>query len=312
MIAAFLTTVLFSLSVVFAYRSARLLGGVRANFVRLCVATCLLAVWAHGLGAGLGGGAFALFFVSGCVGFGLGDLALYQALPRLGSRLSILMVQCLAAPFAALTEWLWLGTRLSWGQVCAGILILGGVAFALAPSSRSPPMVTPTGVGVAFGLVAAIGQAGGAVLSRRAYQLLEQLGASVDGGSAAYQRILGGLLIGGIPLCFAAMRATRAVSVDPKPKLSADHGSAAELWRRAVPWVLLNSLSGPVLGVACYQWALGTAPSGVVLPIVATTPLVVMPFTYHLEQDRPGLRAVWGGLLAVAGAVAMAFVSQIK
>ena len=71
-------------------------------------------------------------------------------------------------------------------------------------------------------------------------------------------------------------------------------------------WVLLNSLAGPTIGVGCYQWALENNPSGVVLPVVATTPIVVMPFAFLFEGDRPGPRSLLGGIIAVAGAVALA------
>src|ERR1041385_2269653 len=133
MLPAFLATVMFSLSVIFAGRTTRILGGTTANFYRLCVSTVMLAVWAHGFGKGLGGGGLPVFFLSGCIGFGVGDLALYQTLPRLGPRPTSLMVHCLAAPFATLTEWLWLGTRLTPAQIGSGLVILGGVAIALAP-----------------------------------------------------------------------------------------------------------------------------------------------------------------------------------
>src|SRR5688572_19719645 len=113
MLPAFLTTLLFAISAVAANRSTRVLGGVRANFFRITVSALLLAAWAHTVGSGISGKAFPYFLLSGCVGFGIGDLALYQALPRLGSRLSIMLVHCLAAPFAALIEWLWLGTQLT-------------------------------------------------------------------------------------------------------------------------------------------------------------------------------------------------------
>jgi drug/metabolite transporter (DMT)-like permease len=59
------------------------------------------------------------------------------------------------------------------------------------------------------------------------------------------------------------------------------------------------------LGVTCYQWALKTIPTGVVLTLVATTPLVVIPFAYHLEKDHPSPRALMGGLIAVIGAIAL-------
>ena len=296
MLPAFLTTVLFSLSAVFANRTSGLLGGTRANFVRLCLATVLLAVWAHGFGRGLHGGGLAIFFVSGCVGFGIGDLALYQALPRIGSRLTILLVHCLAAPLAALIEWIWLGTQLTLPQIGAGVLILAGVSLALAPGETLHLARRRLLEGVAYGLVAALGQGLGAVLSRKAYEVVKLAGESVDGGTAAYQRVLGGILVGSIPLWLPLLfrRRRQPDPAAPRPN-----------WRAAWPWVLANSLAGPVIGVGCYQWALAGTPSGIVLPIVATTPLVVIPFTYHMEGDRPGLRAILGGTLAVAGVVIM-------
>src|ERR1044072_7210474 len=101
MLPALLTTVLFSISAVCAQRTSKVLGGIEANFWRVVVATVLLAAWAHTLGQGFAGKALPLFLLSGFVGFGIGDIALYQTLPRLGSRLSILLVPVLAASFAS-------------------------------------------------------------------------------------------------------------------------------------------------------------------------------------------------------------------
>ena len=90
-------------------------------------------------------------------------MALFQAMPRIGSRLSALLVQCLAAPFGALIEWLWLGTVMSGLQLACGAVILAGVAMALKPHlpvSRPHRQVV---IGVWFGVLAALGQALGAV-----------------------------------------------------------------------------------------------------------------------------------------------------
>jgi len=75
--------------------------------------------------------------------------------------------------------------------------------------------------------------------------------------------------------------------------------------RRAFLWLLANGLVGPVLGVGCYQWALATTPSGIVLPIAATTPLLAIPIAYWIEGERPSRRSLLGGAVAVAGAVAL-------
>ena len=82
-----LTKVLFALSAVSAKRTTRYMGGSEANFLRLCLATVFLSFYAHLFGLGLSGNGFPYFLLSGCIGFGIGDLALFQAYPRLGSRL---------------------------------------------------------------------------------------------------------------------------------------------------------------------------------------------------------------------------------
>ncbi|MSU51320.1 MAG: hypothetical protein EXS37_19905 [Opitutus sp.] len=82
--------------------------------------------------------------------------------------------------------------------------------------------------------------------------------------------------------------------------LTAVFASRATL-RETWPWVLANVLTGPVLGVTCYQWALGTTPAGIVQPIVATSPLATIPLAAWLEGTR--LRPLYyaGALLAVGG-----------
>jgi drug/metabolite transporter (DMT)-like permease len=302
MIPAFLATLLFSISVVAASRTTRVLGGTTANFVRLCLATLFLALWAHGFGQGFGGGAMGWFFLSGMIGFGLGDLALYQALPRIGPRLTILLVQCLAAPFAALAEWIWMETTLTWKQMGLAVVILAGVAIAVAPQRRIGAGRHDLVIGVLLGVVGALGQGLGAVVSRQAYAVAALHPGEVDGLTAAYQRILGGLILTA-PFMFWLMYRDHLKARERMPRLSAVASSRrSPIW----PWVVLNSLSGPTLGVGCYQWALSIQPSGIVLPIVATTPVVVIPFAWLMEGDKPSLRSLIGGFIAVAGAVLLA------
>lgn len=81
MFAAFLTAILFSISVVCGHRSAKLIGGTEANLWRLTCATIMLGIWSYGFGNGLAGDAFPLFLLSGILGIGVGDVALFQALP---------------------------------------------------------------------------------------------------------------------------------------------------------------------------------------------------------------------------------------
>ncbi len=312
MFPAFLTTILFSLSAVTGTRTAKLFGAAEGNFWRFSLAAALLAIYAHSIGQGIAGPGFTFFFISGCIGFG-GDIALFLAYTRIGSRLSILIVQCFAAPFAALTEWIWLGETLSPLQVLCATVILVGVGLALAPGEHIKVDRRALIAGVAYGLIAAYGQGFGAVLTRKGYATVAAEGAMIDGFTTAYQRLLGGALITGLFLVFVKRREIMErlgwVASDAETR-AARIGARGAMWRTGWYWLVANCLSGPALGVSCYQWALLYKGTGVVLPIIAMTPLVVIPLTRIFEGERPTRRSLLGGVIAVGGAVGLTMTSQ--
>ena len=315
MTGAILTALFFAANAVCARRAALHYGGTRGNFLRLLLAAALLGAWAHAAGQGLAGGALAWFLVSGAIGFGLGGLAMFHALPRIGSNLGMLIVQCGMAVTGAVLEWLWLGARLSAAQAGLAALTLAGVVVALLqpgigpigrigpiPSRPSPAFLT----GLALAAVSAFAQGAAAVISRKAFGALRDGGFLMDPGTSAYQRVLGGLAVGALAMLVIAVwpAAEPAAAAEPAPVPA-----------RALPpwaWVILNTLLGPVLGVTCYQWALRAAPAGVVLPIVATAPLFTVPIARALEHSRPSARFWIGAVVAVLGAAGLAYVTNVK
>jgi drug/metabolite transporter (DMT)-like permease len=135
------------------------------------------------------------------------------------------------------------------------------------------------------------------VLSRKAYQVAAGAGESIDGLTAAYQRILAGWAVAAASMVMAKPNTLYGAGTAPQ--------GFAHRWGVAWHWVVVNALAGPTLGVGCYQWALATSPTGVVLPIVAITPIVVIPFALVVEGERPRVRSLIGGAVAVAGTVAL-------
>jgi drug/metabolite transporter (DMT)-like permease len=294
---AFLTTLLFAASSVLANKSQQAVGPARANLGRLTLGLIFLGTWAHLFGGGLHGAALPDFLWSGLFGMGVGDLAFFAALPFLGSRLTTTMNQCLSVPVAIFIEWLWLGTTLTGAQfACIGV-VLAGIIVALMPTKKDPPKVRVRPIGALLGLVAAIGQGTGAVFSRRAFGVAAAAGEHVDGLTAAYQRIVGGIAL---TLLWFAVKSwldqRRGLPATPKP-------TARAHW-----WIALHALAGPVLAMSTFQLALASTPSGIVLPITACAPLAIIPLTYWLEGERPSKRSLVGGALAVAGAVALTLV----
>jgi drug/metabolite transporter (DMT)-like permease len=304
MAAALLAALLFSISAICGYRSSKQIGGAEANFWRIAMATLCLGLWANFFGSGFDPyGAYQYFLLSGLFGIGLGDTGYFQALPRLGSRRAVLLTQCFIPLFAILIEWLWLGTTLTIVQLFCIATILTGVAIALAPGDHAKIPSRQLWIGVAFTIFAAVCSAFGAVLSRKAYAILHAAGGHPDPGTTGYQRVLGGILIPAIILLVAKWKSAHAHGGVFEEKTF--HVSR-EKWKRIWPWVLGNSLAGQTLGVTCVQWALEKTPTGIVMTVTAMTPIILLPMTRIVENEKIGVRSLVGALIAVAGVVGLA------
>ena len=304
MLAALFSTLLFSISAICGQRVATQIGGVEANFWRICTAAAFLALWANFFGTGTNLEALPIFAVSGLLGIGVGDTGYFQALTRLGTRRTVLVSQCLTAPAAALIEWLWLGTKLSLGQILFIAIILTGVALAMAPKEHREIPQREMRDGILFGIIAALGGALGAVLSRKAYAVAFASGGAPDPGTTGYQRVLGGALIPAVILLAAKWRSAGAHGGVFESKTL--HVSR-EKWGRIWPWVLGNGLAGQTLGVSAMQWALEKTPTGIVTAIIAMTPVVLLPMTRVTDGEKIGLRSLVGALVGVGGVIGLAF-----
>lgn len=303
MFAALLTLLLFSVSAISGHRVATRIGGVEANFWRLMIATILLALWANIFGGGLAGDSFALFFLSGFIGVGLGDSGYYQALPLLGSRRTVLLTQCCTAPFAALIEWLWMGTKLNLPEIISIAVILIGVAIALAPRDHAVIPAHELKIGIFASLVAAFGGAMGAVLSRKAYAVAHTAGQHIDPGTAGYQRVLGGIIVPVIVMFMLKWKTPFAIADVTEER---DLNILPAKWRSLWPWVVINGLTGQTLGMSCFQWAVEKIPAGIVTAIVATTPIIMLPMTRIVDGEKIGLRSLAGAVVAVVGVIGLA------
>jgi len=297
MTAAIITTFLFALSAVTGQRIAVEMGSLRANFWRLLIATVMLGsmvflFWPDSLHRTT----FAWLFVSGIVGFGLGDIALFYAFERIGARLAILMTLCLAPIFAAAVEFLWLGNALYTHQWIAVGIILFGVALSIHPNKtgRNTHRQGDFTPGIIAGMIAGFGQGCGAVISRRAQQAEELIGIEINGLSEAFQRVLAGFVV--VAIVFAIRRPTRppAKIIDDRPRLSPRH---------LTYWIIGSALFGPVIGVSCFQWALQSMESALVLSVVATTPILLIPMTWYLDGEYPPLKTLIGAIIAVQGVI---------
>ena len=296
MLFALAAAFLFACSGVCAQRSSSLVGPVKANFLRLLFSALVLGLLAMLSGrVDLTSLAARRLYVSGLVGFGLGDMALFLALPRLGARLTLLINLCAAPVFGSLGDYLLLGTRPQPVHALACVLILLGVTLALQARSVA---IVPAGhrlPGLIAALVAGLGQGLGATLSRHAQAAEAAAGMPLPSHVETFLRVVPGMLATGLFWLVLLGRRSPALASTPGRSLPP----------KAVGWIVANAIFGAILGVTCFQQALAHATSAVVLSITATTPILVMPMTFFTERDRPSLGSLLGAAIAVAGVIVL-------
>jgi drug/metabolite transporter (DMT)-like permease len=295
MLPAVLAATLFAFSAVVSQRSSRIFGAVPANFFRMAIACAVLGLitWVVDATRGLSSlhaPLFRQFLLSGLVGYGIGDIALFLAYARLGSRLTILINWCSAALFAAAGDYFMRRHALTPAQWIAVGCILGGLIIALWPSERTHHPAS----GVIFAIIAGIGMGLGTVLSGQAIDTAHTMGLEVHALSQTFQRSIAGVAAAALAfLLVKYLPQRRPVDVERK-------------WRHKPFWLLSTALFGPVLGVSCYQWALTELGSStIVVAIASTSTLLVIPLARMVEKDKPRTRQILGSILAAAGVVVL-------
>jgi drug/metabolite transporter (DMT)-like permease len=295
------TSFLYATSMFCARRSSQIHGPAKANLLRIGIAAFVLAFYAFLIGSGVQGAGLYWLLLSGILGMGIGDAGFFAAMPRLGPQLSGIIYQCLAAPFGILIEWLWLGILPARLQMVAALVVLTGVCVALWPKEKFAEVSwRQKAYGILFALIAALGQSSGAVATRKAVELNNATGTLVDPITQAFQRSLGGLGIILIIYLWVSWKTRRL-------PISVPHANASTGTK--IFWPTSNAVVGAVLGVASLQWALASMPAGIVLSIVATSPLLLIFMAWIFDGEKPSKQHVVGGILAVIGVAGLRLVA---
>lgn len=300
---ALLTTLLFALTAVCATQASLLLGSNRANAARLAVAAIILALWAHLLGGGLGGGQLDRLMLAGAIGFGLGGFCMFQAFPRIGSTLSLLCVESAATLTTTVLAWLVFGAGISLLQALSAFLCVSGVIVALVPFRLPKVPREILLAGILFALLAAVFQGISWTLTKSVFIAVSREGVSLDPLTAAYQRLLGGLLLAIIILWIQRVSLKGRFGKKGEDSRHPPPGEGTPFNRfRAAGWVLGNALAGPVLGVSCMLWAIREVGNpGLVQAVVATATLITVPMARRLEGRVFGINYFVGAGLSILG-----------
>jgi drug/metabolite transporter (DMT)-like permease len=278
---------LWAVASVIYTRVGRAVPAAEMNLLKNVVAMAMLALTLLLVAQALppaAGPAVGLLLLSGVVGIGLGDTAYFETLNAVGPRQALLL-ETLAPPLAALMALLFLGERLHPGAwLGIAVTVLGVIWVITERAPRAALNAAGDGQlrrGVIFGLVAALAQAGGAVLSRAAF-----LQADISSLWSAFLRLAAGAVV---LVVWMALTRCRMGGWLRRP-------GAAALGGRLLAAITL----GTYLALWLQQASLKLTLAGVAQTLFATSPLFVLPFAAW-QGERVSLRAALGAGVALAG-----------
>ena len=286
-IAALLTALLWSgSSLLFASATGRV-GSFHVNITRLIFAAGLLGIAVLLLRpeSPVTIRQMGLLAASGVVGLAVGDSFLFRAYREQGARLTMLIMS-IAPAFAALLGYWFLGEDLAPLGVFGMAITITGIGMVVLQRSPSAPSWALSS-GILYALIAALGQGGGLVLAKVAFNE-----GPVDGFLAALIRILASIVVL-LPLLLARGRWRETLRLFDRD-------------RRALVLTAGGSVLGPFLGISLSLIAVMHTSVGVAATLMATVPVMMLPIARFVFRETLTWRAIAGAVVAVAG-VALLF-----
>ena len=296
--AAVATSCLWTLSSLFFTSGSRRIGWLGVNAYRTIMAIGLLAathiVILGTLIPSANGSQWFWMGLSGIVGLGIGDSALFAAYATIGPRRSLLLM-ALAPVFAAASAYAMLGETI--GDVALlgiAITLIGVITVILESEDRSGETAMSAkqrAGGVFCGLVGAMGQGVGLALSKKGIDL--NPGIILNPLSATLMRlILGALFIWALALLSGKL-----------PRVLAAAGDLGAMKTTAVA-----SFLGPYLGITLSMVAVTFTETGVAQTLLSLMPIMIIPVIRISHHQKTSWRGILGAVIAVLG-VAIIFIS---
>ena len=283
--------------------AGRKVGALVVNAVRIWLALgCLLIlhVLLHGIALPThSADAWLWLSVSGVLGLAIGDQFLYQSLVDAGPRTTTLVMATVPGITAAIA-WPVLGQTIgAWGLV--GMLvtlagIIGVIAQRPGTSGRVYPMMRR---GVILAFLAAICQAVGLVTAKMGMGNPDSI-ESVGPWSATLVRVAVAT-----PLVTVMLLLSRRMMREPGGAMEGNGSGTGLLLAqqgKAIWWtIILGAVCGPFLGVGTALVAIDYVDAGVAATLMATSPVMIIPFARWIEGEQFNPRALWGAVIAVIG-----------
>lgn len=283
-VAALLTAISWTASALTLEAACRRASSLAVNLVRLAVGLVFLSAYcriSRGMALPLDATGHAWFwlFVSGVVGFAIGDICLMRAFVVIGARISMLIMASVP-PMTALIGKAFLGETLTMQATIGMSLTVGGIILVVMERDPSEAgRLSHPIAGVLLGVGGALGQAVGLVLSK--YGM-----GQYNAFAATQVRIFAGVV--GLVFLFVVTGAWERLTTALRDQKA----------------MVLSSAGGfmsTTLGVSFSLLAVQHTSTGVASTIMSIVPVLIIPPAVILFKEKVTAREVAGAVIAVAG-----------
>ncbi len=223
---------------------------------------------------------------SGLIGLALGDAFLFAAYQHIGPRLGLLLLS-LAPVFGAAIAWVLFGETLTPLQIGGMLVTLAGISWVVAarPTDESQSD-HDLKRGILYGILAALGQASGLVLSKQG------MGGDFSPFAGTLIRMIAAVSALWIVAAFQGQAGKTVTTIRNSPN--------------GLKWAMFGAFFGPVMGVSASLLAVQHAEVGVASTIMALPPVIMLPISYFFYKEKLNWQSVAGTMVAIGG-VAMLF-----
>ncbi|WP_338025434.1 DMT family transporter [Clostridium yunnanense] len=284
-IAALATAVCWTVSPIAFETAGKKVGSLSVNYIRLILAFIFIGIYTL-----FTRGMFLPFdaslqnwtwlFISGLIGFVIGDLFLFQAYVEIGSRLSTL-IMATVPPISALAGFLILGETLSIKDLLGMFITLVGIALVILVkgSGEKKIKLSHPVKGLIYALIGAFGQAFGLIFSKFGM-------GNYDPFAATQIRIIAAIIGFAIVITFA--KGWKNLFKACK------HATAMRS-------ITIGSLFGPFLGVSLSLLSVQYTTTGISSTITSISRILIIPASIVIFKEKTNVKEVIGALITIVG-----------
>lgn len=281
-LSALLTAILWSGTSLAFSSAAEKIGSLQLNINRMIFASLFLisTIFIMGYSFNLSSSQYRNLIISGVIGLVIGDSFLFKSYRLIGARVSMLLM-ALSPAMSAVLAFIFLNEKISSLGILGIAITTSGIALVVS-ERKTDSKYKITSVGIFYGLLGALGQAGGLIFAKFAFEE-----GHIKGFIATFIRVFSSVIIF-LPIMLLLKKFKNPYRLYNKDK-------------SALVTTIIGTILGPFLGITFSLIAIENTKVGIAATLMSTMPIIMLPMVKYIQKENLSWRAITGAIITVAG-----------